>query len=49
MTKEEFLLRLESAIRQYAKRQMTWFKKEKRIRWVGNDLTKTERLVKNFL
>lgn len=49
LTKEEFLLRLESAIRQYAKRQMTWFKKEKRIRWVGNDLTKTERLVKNFL
>lgn len=34
--------------RQYAKRQITWFKKDKRIHWV-KDYKKTEKLVKEFL
>jgi len=33
---------------QYAKRQMTWFKRDKRIKWVNN-LKEAERLVKNFI
>lgn len=32
-TKEEFAVRLAAAIRRYARRQMTWFKKNRRIRW----------------
>ncbi|MBX4195414.1 tRNA (adenosine(37)-N6)-dimethylallyltransferase MiaA [Candidatus Parcubacteria bacterium] len=32
-TKKEFIERLEIAIRQYSKRQMTWFRKNKKIRW----------------
>ena len=32
---------------QYAKRQMTWFKKDKRIKWVKN-YQQAEKLVKNF-
>ncbi len=37
--------------RQYAKRQMTWFKKDKRIKWISpsNLFNKAEKLVKNFL
>ena len=33
---------------QFAKRQMTWFKKDKRIRWIGN-YQEAEKLIKNFL
>ena len=33
MTREEMLAQLESEIRKYAKRQMTWFKRNKEIRW----------------
>jgi tRNA dimethylallyltransferase len=33
ITKEEMLTRLESESHKYAKRQMTWFKKDKRIKW----------------
>lgn len=33
LTKEEFVSQLHTAIRQYAKRQMTWFKRNKKIRW----------------
>lgn len=32
----------------YAKRQMTWFKKDKRIKWI-NDFSDAEKLVTNFL
>jgi tRNA dimethylallyltransferase len=35
LTKEEMLAQLETAINQYAKRQMTWFKRDKRIRWLA--------------
>lgn len=34
--------------RNYAKRQITWFKKDKRIHWVSS-LKEAKRLVKNFL
>ncbi|MFZ2621309.1 MAG: tRNA (adenosine(37)-N6)-dimethylallyltransferase MiaA [Minisyncoccia bacterium] len=33
LTKKEFLQRLEREIYHYSKRQMTWFKKDKRIKW----------------
>lgn len=33
LTKEELITRLSSKIWQYAKRQMTWFKKDQRIKW----------------
>jgi tRNA dimethylallyltransferase len=48
ITKEDFLVELERAINQYAKRQMTWFKRNKEIHWVK---TKPEalRLAKEFL
>ena len=32
----EAVTKIKQATRQYAKRQMTWFKKDKRIKWVGN-------------
>lgn len=35
-------------LQNYAKRQMTWFKKDKRIIWV-KDYKKAEKLIKNFL
>ena len=34
--------------RSYAKRQMTWFKKDKRINWIRNE-KETEKLIKKFL
>ena len=33
---------------QYARRQMTWFKRDKRIKWVKN-YQQAEKLVKKFL
>ena len=35
ITKEEMLTELETAICQYAKRQMTWFKRDKKIKWLN--------------
>lgn len=37
ITKEEMLTELETAICQYAKRQMTWFKRDKRIKWLNTE------------
>ncbi|KKT41515.1 MAG: tRNA dimethylallyltransferase 1 [Candidatus Giovannonibacteria bacterium GW2011_GWA2_44_13b] len=37
LTKEEMLSRLETAIWHYAKRQMTWFKKNKEIKWIQKE------------
>jgi len=34
--------------RQYAKRQMTWFKRDKRIKWIEN-YSQTKKLVRNFI
>jgi tRNA dimethylallyltransferase len=49
IAKKEMLARLEVAIRHYAKRQMTWFKKDRRIHWIGRERARTVRLVKKFL
>jgi len=39
ITKEEMLIQLETAICQYAKRQMTWFKRDKRIKWLNAEIS----------
>jgi len=50
LTKEAMLKELETKIRQYAKRQMTWLKRDKEIVWVDKeDLEQTEKLVEGFL
>ena len=48
LTREEMIKKLETAIWHYAKRQMTWFKKDKEIRWIKN-YRQAERLVSDFL
>ncbi len=44
----EMVEKLRREIEQYAKRQMTWFKKDKKIRWIKN-VKQAEKLIKNFL
>lgn len=44
VTKVEFIKKLQTKIHQYAKRQLTWFKKEKNINWF--DITKPELALK---
>jgi tRNA dimethylallyltransferase len=48
ISREEMLSRLQKEIEHYAKRQMTWFNKNKKILWVGNKI-KAENAVKEFL
>ncbi|OGY42188.1 MAG: tRNA (adenosine(37)-N6)-dimethylallyltransferase MiaA [Candidatus Buchananbacteria bacterium RBG_13_36_9] len=48
LSKEEMLVQLETAIWHYAKRQMTWFKRNKEINW-DNNIKKIEKLVKKWL
>ena len=48
ITREEMKQRLQKEIEHFARRQMTWFKKEKRIHWIRN-YREAERLIKNFL
>ncbi len=48
ITKEEMVAQLETAILQYAKRQMTWFKKNQRIIWLEKP-KEAEKLVQTFL
>ena len=40
--------KLQKEIEHYAKRQMTWFRKDKRIHWIKN-LAQAERLTQKFL
>lgn len=48
--REETLKQLETAIWKYAKRQKTWFKKDKRIKWFSvKEYKKIEREVAQFL
>ena len=47
-TKKEMLEQLEREIWRYAKRQMTWFKRNKNIKWVSNK-KEALRLVKKFI
>ena len=45
---EEMINNIQIGSEQYAKRQMTWFKRDKKIRWIKN-YKEAEKLVKNFL
>ncbi|MBU4204834.1 tRNA (adenosine(37)-N6)-dimethylallyltransferase MiaA [Patescibacteria group bacterium] len=45
---DEMVSRLQKEIEHYAKRQMTWFKRDKRIKWVKNS-QEVEKLVRGFL
>jgi len=48
LKQKDFVVELERAIQQYAKRQATWFKRNKDIQWVGSK-TEALRLAKAFL
>lgn len=48
MTKEKMTAGLEKAINKYARRQMTWWKRNKNIHW-GSNVQQIEQLVKKFL
>ena len=50
ISKEEFIETLSTKIRQYAKRQKTWFKRDKRTKWFEpTEIRKIEKEVKSFL
>lgn len=48
LTKKEMLEILEKEIERYAKRQMTWFKRDKDIKWISN-LEQANKLAEQFL
>jgi len=48
MTLEETISRVKQATRQYAKRQMTWFKRDQRIHWIS-DKEDAVKMVREFL
>lgn len=48
ISKKEFVAGLNTAIRQYAKRQMTWFKRNKKIHWVKSG-KEAKKLTADFL
>ncbi|MDD4476686.1 MAG: tRNA (adenosine(37)-N6)-dimethylallyltransferase MiaA, partial [Patescibacteria group bacterium] len=45
---DEAIEQIKKDTRHYAKRQMTWFKRDKRVKWIKNK-TEAEKLIKNFL
>jgi tRNA dimethylallyltransferase len=50
LTKQEFIEKLETEIWRYAKRQITWFKRDKKIKWLSTTETKKiEKEVVRFL
>jgi len=51
LTYDEMVEKLYVAIRRFAKRQMTWFKRDKRIKWIKNrqEAQEAEKLIKEFL
>ncbi len=50
MSLKEAIATLKKDTKRYAKRQMTWFKRDKRIEWIKNtDLDTASSLVKYFL
>lgn len=50
LSKQEMIDKLNIAIRQYAKRQMTWFKRNKEIRWfIPEEYKKIEKFAKSRL
>lgn len=48
ISREEMIKNLQKDIEKFSKRQMTWFKRDKRIKWLKS-YRGTEKLVKNFL
>ncbi len=48
ITKKEMMDRIQKESEHFAKRQMTWFKRDKRIKWV-KDYKEAENLLKKFL
>jgi len=48
ITLEAAVVRIKQATRQYAKRQMTWFRRDQRIQWVHSE-EEAEKLVRAFL
>ena len=49
-SEEEMVERLKYAIHDFTRRQLTWFRKDKRILWIeGNDAKQAEELVQKFL
>ena len=48
LSKQDLTIQLEKEIRNYAKRQMTWFKKNKNIVWIKNQ-KEAERKIRRFL
>ena len=48
ITKQEMTTQLETEIRRYAKRQFTWFKKDKNIHWIAKP-EEAEKMVGGFL
>lgn len=50
LSKKEFMEKLETEIYQYSKRQITWFKRDKKIQWFKpKDIKKIQTLVSQFL
>jgi tRNA dimethylallyltransferase len=47
ITYQEMISKIQLESEQYAKRQMTWFKRDKKIHWIKNQ-KQAERLIKNF-
>ncbi len=48
LTKQEVFEKIYLAEKNYAKRQMTWFKKDKRIKWIES-YKEIEEMIKNFI
>ncbi len=48
LSKQEMIEKLKKEIKHYAKRQMTWFKRDKRIKWIKS-YKQAEKLTKHFL
>lgn len=48
LARAQMVEQLKTAIHHYAKRQMTWFKKDKRIHWIKNQ-KETEQLIKRVI
>jgi tRNA dimethylallyltransferase len=48
LTYDEMVEKLNIAIRQFAKQQMTWFKRDKRIKWV-KERSKINNIINKFL
>ena len=48
MSANDIIHNIQKESEQFSKRQMTWFKKDKRIKWITN-YKESEKLTKDFL